>query len=141
MDNLFGRYYFKEHETDGYSVYETNQPGTPDSFIGWGRTEEAARELSQRLCIEDLQKRLKALQELQPDEFKALWTARCLPNSGVHYGMGQAPGYIARRTQEALLELELLHENPKRPGFYILTYSGRRLIGEDTNASGNSDSL
>lgn len=131
MNNQSGRYYFKEHETDGYSVFETNEPGTPDSFIGWARTEDGARELSQRLCIEDLQKLLKALRELHPSEFKALWNAKCLPNSGIHNGAYHAPGGTDDEILRSLLENGLIQANSERRGFYRLSWIGKRLIGEE----------
>lgn len=80
--------------------------------------------------VKELVGDFNTLQALHPSEFKALWNAKCLPNSGIHNGAYRAPGGADDDTLRTLVERGWLQTNPERRGFYILTHAGKQLIGE-----------
>jgi hypothetical protein len=80
--------------------------------------------------LDEKEAAVKTLQELHPSEFKALWNAKCLPNSGIHNGAYRAPGGTDDDTLRTLVERGWLQANSERRGFYVLTHAGKKLIGE-----------
>jgi hypothetical protein len=91
--------------------------------------EDAMADAYLNQLLDEKEASLNTLQALHPSEFKALWNAKCLPNSGTHNGAYRAPGGTDDETLRRLLERGLLQANPERRGFYVLTDAGKALIG------------
>lgn len=80
--------------------------------------------------IEALTQQVRSFQDMRPEEFKALWQAKCL-KSGVHHGFMDAPGRVDVPVFNQLRLHGWIEPNPDMAGFWILTEAGRLLIGED----------
>ena len=71
---------------------------------------------------------LDTFQDMRPEEFKALWQAKCL-KSGIHHGYENLPGRVDVPVFNQLRNHGWIEPNPDRAGFWILTEAGRLLIG------------
>ena len=83
---------------------------------------EASEEIASLKIVVD------TFQKMNPQDFLALWNAKCLL-SGIHHGAARAPGRTDPETLNRLRNHGWI-EPSDRAGFWILTEAGRLLIGE-----------